>query len=95
MPNPGRAVFLSYASPSFADVGPRLDPEGCVYVSEVTADSPAWKAGLRPGVFVSSVAGTRVTSPAQFHAVAAAATDAVELVVLSGQSDPVHHTVSP
>jgi serine protease Do len=43
------------------------DPEGCVLVVEVEPDSVAWRAGVRPGMFISHLAGKRVTSPAEFH----------------------------
>jgi serine protease Do len=44
------------------------DPEGCVLVAEVEQNSPAWKAGLRPGMFISHAAGRRVTTPGEFRA---------------------------
>jgi S1-C subfamily serine protease len=91
----GMKVDDASASPSFSVLGPHLDPQGCVYVAEVAQDSPAWKAGLRPGVYVSHAEGTSVTSPAAFLAATAAASGAVELVVLSGQDPPTRQTVSP
>lgn len=45
-----------------------IDPEGCVWVAEVDEDSESWKAGVRPGMFISHVGGQRVTTPAEFQA---------------------------
>jgi S1-C subfamily serine protease len=47
-----------------------FDVEGCVLVSDVERDSVAWRAGVRPGMFVSHVAGKRVTTPDEFRAAA-------------------------
>jgi S1-C subfamily serine protease len=46
------------------------DPAGCVLVSEVEAESAAWKAGVRPGMFISHVGGKRVGTPNEFRAAA-------------------------
>ncbi len=45
-----------------------FDPAGCVLVTEVEPDSIVWRAGVRPGMFVSHVAGKRVSTPDEFHA---------------------------
>ena len=45
-----------------------LDQGGSVAVTEVEPDSPAWRAGMRPGMFISHVGTERVTSPAEFQA---------------------------
>jgi S1-C subfamily serine protease len=39
-----------------------------VLVAEVADGSEAWKAGIRPGMFISHVGGKRVTTPAEFQA---------------------------
>jgi S1-C subfamily serine protease len=44
------------------------DAEGCVLVVDVEKDSPAWKAGVRPGMFISHAGGKRVSTPAEFQA---------------------------
>ncbi len=49
------------------------DPKGCVGILEVDRDSPAWKAGLRGGMFVSHVNGQRVSNPQAFFAATAQA----------------------
>jgi S1-C subfamily serine protease len=46
------------------------DAEGCVLVSDVEAESVAWRAGIRPGTFISHVGGKRVSTPAEFHVAA-------------------------
>jgi S1-C subfamily serine protease len=43
------------------------DPEGCVLVAEVEQNSPAWKAGVRPGMFISHAGGRRVSTPEEFR----------------------------
>jgi S1-C subfamily serine protease len=44
-----------------------FDQDGCVLVTEVEPDSIAWRAGVRPGMFVSHVSGKRVSTPEEFH----------------------------
>jgi serine protease Do len=44
------------------------DPRGCVAVRHVEPHSPAWKAGLRTGTFISHVAHRQVSSPEEFYA---------------------------
>ena len=66
---PGAACKVEYATaaPNFRDQSRDLDPEGSVAVIAVERDSAAWKAGLRPGDFVSHVGKSRVASPQQFY----------------------------
>ena len=49
------------------------DEEGCVLVSEVERESPAWKAGTRKGMFISHVGEKRVATPDEFRAATEAA----------------------
>lgn len=56
-----------------------IDPQGCVAVIDVTEKSPAWTAGVRPGMFVTHVGEQRVTSPAEFRQAANAAQGTVAL----------------
>jgi S1-C subfamily serine protease len=51
-----------------AMTSPAYDPQGCVLVAEVEEGSVAWKAGVRKGMYISHVAGKRVTTPAEFEA---------------------------
>jgi serine protease Do len=41
--------------------------EDAVLVTEVQEDSPAWQAGLRPGMSITQVAGRRVRTPNEFR----------------------------
>ncbi len=64
----GLTVDYSTAVPNYN--GPRLtfvDPEGCVAVTDVERSSTAWKAGLRPGMFIKNVGKTRVATPQEFR----------------------------
>ncbi|MCA9140960.1 MAG: trypsin-like peptidase domain-containing protein [Planctomycetales bacterium] len=64
-----RGISVDYATaiPAFYQHVAEIDPEGCLVVADVHQDSPGWTAGLRPGVFVTHVAGLRVVTPAAFH----------------------------
>lgn len=62
----GLTVDYATASPSFRERLSFLDPAGCVVVLEVERNSPAWKGGLRPGMFISHLGDTRVATPAAF-----------------------------
>jgi S1-C subfamily serine protease len=44
------------------------DAEGCVLVAEVEPGSPADRAGVRQGMFISHVGSQRVTTPEDFRA---------------------------
>lgn len=50
-----------------------IDFEGCVVITQVMPDSPAWQAGVRPKMFLSHVGEQRIHDPAEFYA---ATTDA-------------------
>lgn len=63
----GMRVDYATAAPLFREQSRDLDPAGCVGVIEVERDSAAWKAGLRPGDFVSHVGDIRVVAPQQFY----------------------------
>jgi serine protease Do len=63
----GLRVEYSTATPQFRDQSRDLDPEGSLGVIDVDKDSPAWKAGFRPGDFISHVGKTRVATPKQFQ----------------------------
>jgi serine protease Do len=45
----------------------RIDPHGCVLITEVDRDSPAWNQGLRPHMLITHVAGHSVATPKQFR----------------------------
>jgi serine protease Do len=83
----GLAIDYATAAPQFAERARQLDPAGSVAVIEVERDSPAWKAGLRGGDFVSHVGQTRVGRPNEFlDAVAGHAGEV--LLRLTGQATP-------
>jgi len=46
------------------------DAQGCVLVIDVEPDSIAWKAGVRPGMFISHLGDQRVATPADFYRIA-------------------------
>ncbi|MEX2170977.1 MAG: trypsin-like peptidase domain-containing protein [Pirellulales bacterium] len=79
----GIRVDHSTAIPAFqlqqsAQLG-EIDPEGCVVVSEVAEESPAWSAGVRPGMFISHVGEHRVATPDEFHKAVESAAGPVSL----------------
>jgi serine protease Do len=55
------------------------DPLGCVLVAEVDEGSPAWKAGVRQGMFISHVGRARVTTPKEFEAATRALGDKLDI----------------
>jgi S1-C subfamily serine protease len=46
------------------------DAAGCVLVTDVEPQSDAWRAGVRPGMFISHVGGKRVATPQEFRTAA-------------------------
>ncbi len=65
-----RGVRVDYASvrttgPFTYPFGPDLF-DGCVWIREVEQDSPGWKSGLRPGMFITHVEDQRVSTPQEF-----------------------------
>ena len=61
-----------------------VDREGCVAVLDVERDSPAWKAGLRRGEYISHVGPRRVDSPQAFYAAVAQERGPVRLQLTTG-----------
>lgn len=68
----GLRVEYATATPQFVERSRELDPQGCVGIVEVARDSAAWKAGFRPGDFVSHVGEARVATPREFYGATAA-----------------------
>jgi S1-C subfamily serine protease len=58
--------------------------EGCVVITEVERDSPAWEAKLQPGMFVSAVSGKKVTTPKDFRLTILGKDGPVDLKVFGG-----------
>jgi serine protease Do len=89
-------VDYATASPRFREVARLVDPVGCVAVVDVDRDSPAWKAGLRNGVFVSHVGKQRVSTPQQFReAVEKEMGEAALRITVAGDGDPVRRVKAP
>jgi serine protease Do len=80
---PWRGLVIDYATatPNFQERMGYLDPDGCLAVVDVERASPAWEAGLRPGMFVSHVGEDRVTTPEAFRAAMDKRQDGVKLRV--------------
>ncbi len=76
-----RGMLVDYATaiPNFQRHALDVDPDGCVAIVEVERDSQAWKAGLRPAMFISHVEGVRVSNPREFFAAAAGRTGPVRV----------------
>lgn len=62
-------------------------------VTEVERDSPAWKAGLRPGTLLSRVDGQAVSTPAEFFTAVAGKPGPVR--IQRGSDAPAEVTVAP
>jgi serine protease Do len=90
----GMKVEYATASPAFRDQSPLLDAEGCVAVVEVARDSAAWKAGMRPGEFISHVGNTRVTTPRQFYQAVEAQTGPVAIRLTAVAPDKAKRTIA-
>ncbi len=84
LPPAWRGMQVDYASvaeePGHLGAGPAAIADG-VLIVEVEAGSPAWRAGLRAGMFVSHVEGMAVHTPQQFRQAVAGRTGLVRLRV--------------
>lgn len=60
-------------------------PGGCVAVVDVELGSPAWKAGMRPGTFISHVGKKQVATPKEFHRAVADQTGNVVIRLTPGR----------
>ncbi len=71
-----------------------IDLDGCVVISDVEADSPAWKEGLRPNMVISHVGGTRVSTPREFQSAVSGKNGAVPLrQIIADDNRPVRSVV--
>jgi C-terminal processing protease CtpA/Prc len=91
----GLRVEYATASPLFAERSRDLDALGSVGVVDVVRDSSAWKAGLRPGDFVSHVGATRVTTPREFYDAASAVEGDVGLKLTGVERSKALRAVEP
>jgi len=72
-----------------------IDPLGCVAVVDVSPDSQAWKAGVRPNTFISHVGGTRVATAAAFYKEAHKTSGAIVLRESARFGNPTERSVEP
>lgn len=71
-----------------------IDLDGCVVISDVESDSPAWKEGLRSNMVITHVGGTRVKTPREFQTAVSAKSGAVQLrQVIAEDNRPVRSVV--
>jgi S1-C subfamily serine protease len=64
-------------------------------VTEVAQGTPAWNAGLRPGMLVSHVERTAVRTPKEFRTAVLKKAGSVALRVAGESGEPVERTVRP
>jgi len=100
-PSPAwRGMRIDYATAvqdaySF-QVGSGLPLGDVLAVTEVEKGTPAWDAGLRPGMLLSHVGRTPVRTPRQFRDAVAQKPGPVEVRVASSQSaEPAERTIRP
>lgn len=77
-----------------------IDIDGCVLVREVEKDSPAAREGVQPGMFISHVGSTRVSTPKEFFAAVSGKNGPVQLRQFSSPEQnrvirTVVRTISP
>jgi serine protease Do len=90
----GMRVEYATAAPLFAERCRDLDPAGCVGIVDVTRDSPAWKAGLRPGDFLSHLGDKRVATPREFYDTAAVQSGDVAVKLTAAERGKSVRTIS-
>lgn len=92
-----RGIHVDYAtaSPLFREQSRDLDPEGSVAIVDVDRDSVAWKAGFRPGDFVSHVGKSRVATPQQFREAVATQRGPVTMRLTAADNPNAVRTVEP
>jgi S1-C subfamily serine protease len=73
----------------------KIDPRGCVLVTEVDEYSPAWDQGLRPNMAISHVGNVRVSSPKEFQTAVAGKNGPVKLRLVNSSGDHPQRTVPP
>jgi S1-C subfamily serine protease len=68
---------------------------GSVAVVDVATESPAWKAGLRPGQLITDIDNSAVRSPREFREAIAGQEGPVQLHVMTELSSRAAYTVQP
>ena len=97
-PEAWRGMRVDYAS-TLADAEQPLHAglaffDEAVVVSEVAENSPAWRAGMRPGMLISHVDGAAVRTPKEFQAAVAQQSGPVALHLALEDEDAVR-TIPP
>jgi serine protease Do len=72
-----------------------IPSEGCVIISQIDENSPAWREGLRGETAITHVDGVRVTSPKEFHAAVAGKTGPVTLRLIADGDDHASLVIPP
>ena len=93
-PDAWRGMRVDYASSTLADSEQPLRAgmaffDEAVAVSEVAEGTPAWRAGLRPGMFVSQVEGLPVRTPKEFQTAVAGKSGPVAVRLAVDEGDAV------
>ncbi|MBM4090343.1 MAG: PDZ domain-containing protein, partial [Planctomycetes bacterium] len=93
-----RGLTVEYPSalpPQFHTLGfQAIDRQGCVAVFDVDKESPAWKAGLRRGEYISHVGDRRVSTPREFHAAVEGMPGDVRLQLTASRGEAVVRVIS-
>lgn len=66
-----------------------------VVVTEVEQGTPAWRAGLRPGMLISKVDQMLVRTPREFQTAVAGKSGPIQVVLAGGQGESPVRTVPP
>ena len=70
-------------------------PRDAVLVVDVEQGSPAWNAGVRPGMVIVKVARRPVRTPKEFHQFVQHQSGAVELLISGEDGQPSTRIISP
>ena len=91
----GMQVDDATAAPRNALLSVQLPTTGALYVTEVAPESPAWKANLRAGTFITAIAEQPIATAKQFFSTVAAQSGDVPLRILAANGETRVQTVSP
>jgi serine protease Do len=80
---------------SFQERKHLIGPRTCLAVATVEPESPAWKAGLRPGALIERIDGVAVETPAEFYEIANQRSGVVPLQELPLDDAPKTFRVAP
>jgi S1-C subfamily serine protease len=71
---------------------PELLRDGCVAITEVDRDSPAWEAKLQTGMFITHVGSRRVRSPKEFRTAILGKDGPIELRIFTAGQETAPET---